>query len=457
MKAIAKDPDVDTRRPVTIRPGDEINLSEYVGTAWHYRWLILAIVAVTALVTYLVNRQITPTYEVTVRMLATESQVIDDATRRALSVARFRELLESPSLIAVVLQEFELSAPPHRMTPYGFLANNLAVREIPDTGILSASVRFTDPDKLVKIANKYASSAVNLAGRLNQDETKYARELLKVQADQARTRLTEAENELEAFRRKAQIELLRRDVEAILDHRPDVMSLQVDIEAERAQLRQAEIELSKQERVRDVRRSLDTIPDAPNVPAPSATEPSRPSEKGPQWSPPSSMPQRGRDGSAERPREGEASAPTTPSTGTTATAPAAPSAPLPLRSELNDPYVNPVLRGARAGRRAVQGKARWSREAPSAARERAEDVRAIQHDARDAVSLGDPARASDGRTRGRQERVHERRIEVPRMRACRSPCAVRVCRSWISRCRRIGRFCPGFRATWRLPQCSPSP
>ena len=32
----------------------------------------------------------------------------------------------------------------------------------------------------------------------------------------------------------------------------------------------------------------------------------------------------------------------TPSTGTTATAPAAPSAPLPLRSELNDPYVNPV-------------------------------------------------------------------------------------------------------------------
>ena len=65
--------------------------------------------AVTALVTYLVNRQITPTYEVTVRMLATESQVMDDATRRALSVARFRELLESPSLIATILQEFGLS------------------------------------------------------------------------------------------------------------------------------------------------------------------------------------------------------------------------------------------------------------------------------------------------------------------------------------------------------------
>ena len=202
MKAIAKDPDVDTRRPVTIRPGDEINLSEYVGTAWRYRWLILAIVAVTALVTYLVNRQITPTYEVTVRMLATESQVMDDATRRALSVARFRELLESPSLIATVLQEFGLSAPPHRITPHGFLANNLSVREIPDTGILSASVRFTDPGKLVNIANKYAESAVNLASRLNTDETTYARDLLKKQADESRKQLTRAENELEAVSRQ---------------------------------------------------------------------------------------------------------------------------------------------------------------------------------------------------------------------------------------------------------------
>jgi succinoglycan biosynthesis transport protein ExoP len=343
VKAIAKDPDVDTRRPVTIRPGDEINLSEYVGTAWRYRWLILAIVAVTALVTYLVNRQITPTYEVTVRMLATESQVMDDATRRALSVARFRELLESPSLIATVLQEFQLSAPPYRITPHGFLANNLSVREIPDTGILSASVRFTDPDKLVKIANKYAEGALNLAARLNQDETKYAREQLKAQADQSRERLTQAEKELEEFRRKAQIELLRRDVEAILERRPDVMSLQVDIESERAQLRQAEIELSKQERVRDVRRSLDTVPDAPNVPAPSATEPSRTPEKGPQWNPPSSKPQRGSvPGSAERPREGEASAPRRPATETASTAPTVSSAPLPLRSELNDPYVNPV-------------------------------------------------------------------------------------------------------------------
>jgi uncharacterized protein involved in exopolysaccharide biosynthesis len=344
VKAIAKEPDVDSRRPVTIRPGDEIDLSEYVATAWHYRWLVLAAVGVTALATYFINKQITPTYEVTVRMLATESQVIDDATRRALSVARFRELLESPSLIAAVLQESGLSKPPYGLTPHRFLADNLSVQEIPDTGILRASVRLTDPVKLVDLANTYAKSAVNLAQRLNQDETTYAREQLKGQADQAKTRLSQAENELETFRRKAQIELLRKDVEAILEHRPDVLALQVDIETERAQLRQAEVELAKQERVRDVRRSLDTLPETPRTapPAPVKTDPAK--DKGPLWTPPAAMPQQGRlPASGEKPRLGAAR--TVPEekveTTTTATAPPS-SAPLTVRSELNDPYVNPV-------------------------------------------------------------------------------------------------------------------
>jgi uncharacterized protein involved in exopolysaccharide biosynthesis len=345
VKAIAKEADVDPRRPAAIRPGDEINLAEYVATAWRYRLIIVAIVTVTALVTYLVNRQLTPTYEVTVRMLATESQVVDDATSRALSVARFRELLESPSLIAAVLQEFQLSGPPHQLTPHRFLANNLSVREIPDTGILRASVRFTDPEKLVNLANKYASRAVNLAERLNQDETKYARDLLKVQADQAKMRLTEAENELEAFRRKTQIELLRKDVEAILEHRPDVLALQMDIETERAQLRQAEVELAKQERVRDVRRSLDTLPETSIAPpTPKSLEPKQPAAETPVWQPPTAKSQRGRvTGRSEQRPENEVApsskpVPTEPKGATSAV----PSAPLPLRSELNDPYVNPV-------------------------------------------------------------------------------------------------------------------
>ena len=351
MKAIAKETDVDARRPVTIRPGDEINLAEYVATAWRYRWVIFAVVAAAVLVTYLINRQITPTYEVTVRLLATESQVIDDATSRAVSVARFRELLESPSLIAAVLQKTGVSAPPHKLTPHQFLADNLSVREIPDTGIIRASIRLTDPVKLVDLAKEYASSAVNLAERLNQDETKYVRENLKGQADQSKLRLTEAENALEAFRRKAQIELLRKDVDAMLEHRPDVMALQMDIEAERAQLRQAEVELSKQERVRDVRRSLDTLPDAPAVPPPpKAAEPQRDADKSPLWEPPMTRKQREREREKEKEaerslqrREGEIVPPAEPTTIETKPVPTpAPSAPLPLRSELNDPYVNPV-------------------------------------------------------------------------------------------------------------------
>ena len=362
------DPDDRQRGPAS---HDEIDLAEYAATGWRYRWVILAAMALAGLIAYVVNRQMTPVYEASVRLLATESRVVDDAVSRSLSVARFRELLESPSLAATVVQEFNLSAPPHGVSPQEFLDSHLTVSEIPDTGILQAAIRLTDPDTLVKLANRYAEEAVKTAEQMNQGDTVYARDMIKQQADQARTRLAEAERELETFRRKTQIELLRKDVDAILQHRPDVVSLQVDIESERAQLRQAEIELSRQERVRDVRRSLDTIPDTP-VPPPAtppatATQGRKPAGGSPVWDQPmapgartplepsSGRPQTGSRGSrgtgpeadsrgargatappplpeiVESPREPEP-APRTP----------APSAALPLRTELNDPYVNPV-------------------------------------------------------------------------------------------------------------------
>lgn len=356
-------------------PHDEIDLADYAATSWRYRWVILAAVAVAGLLAYLVNRQMTPVYEASVRLLATESRVVDDTVSRSLSVARFRELLESPSLAATVVQEFNLSAPPHGVSPQQFLDSHLTVSEIPDTGILQASIRLTDPDTLVKLANRYAEEAVKTAEQLNQGDTVYARDMIKQQADQARTRLTEAERELETFRRKTQIELLRKDVDAILQHRPDVVSLQVDIESERAQLRQAEIELSQQERVRDVRRSLDTIPDTP-LPAPvtppaTATQGRKPPGGSPVWDQPMAPGARVPRESSRGSRTGSSAArgarPELDLRGARAQAEgkesreplplpeiiespreeaaprtATPSAALPLRSELNDPYVNPV-------------------------------------------------------------------------------------------------------------------
>lgn len=356
MKAIAKDPDLDPRRPAPVRPGDEIDLAEYAATSWRYRWVILAAVVVAAVVTYLINRQLTPTYQVTVRLLATESKVVDDATSRAVSVARFRELLESPSLVAALLQEFNLSTAPINLTPQRFLDDNLSVSEIPDTGILQASIRLTDPVTLVKLANAYAARAVDLAERLNQDETVYARDSIKRQADQARTRLGEAERDLETFRKKTQIELLRKDVFSLLEHRPEVVTLQVDIETERAQLRQAEIELGRQERVRDVRRSLDRLPDAPQVAQP-APPPAQPIEAGdpdpapsPVWTPSTKADASGRKPEpGERQQRPEGAGPER-STGampkreppSAPTAARPPSRDLAIRSELTDPYVNPV-------------------------------------------------------------------------------------------------------------------
>jgi len=364
---------METHRAAAARPGDEIDLVQYAATSWRYRWVILAAVLLVVGVTYLVNRQLTPVYEVTVRMLATESQVNDDAIVRGLNVKRFRELLESPSLVASVLADFNLSAPPHNLGPRRFLDRNLTVSEVTDTGILLARIRLTDPDTLVKLANDYADKAVALAAQLNTDETSYARGTIKGQLDEARNRLTQAEINLEEFRKKTQIELLRKDVDAMLEHRPEVLSLQVDIESERAQLQQAEIELAQQERVRDARRSIDNLPDAPVAQrAPKPVDPNVRTGTNPAWDqpftpgvqaavpPPSGTgptisgdmpsprgtagPQRGRGApgipDVPEPSRERISPPAAERPSARQSPP--PSTGLQLRSELNDPYVNPV-------------------------------------------------------------------------------------------------------------------
>ena len=350
---------MESRRPVAHpSPVDEINLAEYAAVTWRYRWPILAVVLAVGLIAYVINRQLTPVYEVSVRLLATESQIIDDPTTRALSVARFRELLESPSLVAAVLQEFKLSSPPHTLTARRFLDSHLTVTEIPDTGILQASIRMTDTDLLVKLANKYAEKAVDLATRLNVEETVYARDAIGKQAEAAKQRLTQAEKALEEFRRRTQIELLRKDVESLLEPRPDIFALQLDIEAERAQLRQAEIELARQERVRNVPSSLSALPDPPrpaprpqpNVPTErDQTSPKSPvatPETTPVWSPENTLRRPDGDkqaGAADRKEaRAERQEIEKPTPAGRSHEPVPPNVPLPIRSELKDPYVNPV-------------------------------------------------------------------------------------------------------------------
>ncbi|HXG70620.1 MAG TPA: Wzz/FepE/Etk N-terminal domain-containing protein [Gemmatimonadaceae bacterium] len=247
--------------PVAPLPSAEIDLLAVAGVLWRYRYALLALVVVVVGATYLLNRLVAPTYQATFRLLATESKV-NDRDARATSMVAFRQLVESPSLVQGLLSDFKLDAPPYNLTVPDFMRNHVDIDTLAEAGVLAVSVRLKDRALVVQVADRFAERAIELAHRLNQEEMIYARDQIKVQTDEARVRLAQAEQTLMTFKQRNQIELKRKDMEAILERRPTVMDLLIDIETDQARLRQAEAELLKQQRVRDVRRSVELPPKA---------------------------------------------------------------------------------------------------------------------------------------------------------------------------------------------------
>lgn len=240
-------------------PGrDEIDLLEYAGTWWRYRYVLLAVALIAGAVTYVVNRQMTPTWETTFRLMGTETG-LEDGTATRLNIVAFRELVESPTQAAALIEEFGLQGPPHELTPEKFLNGHVDVEVITDSTIIEVAVRLKDRDVLVKLARRYAERVVETAQRLNTEGIDYTAERIRQQRDAALERLTTAEAAVEAYQRRTQIELLRKDVDTMLERRPDALDLNVRIQGARARLQQAEAELAKQPRVRGERRGVDSL------------------------------------------------------------------------------------------------------------------------------------------------------------------------------------------------------
>jgi uncharacterized protein involved in exopolysaccharide biosynthesis len=257
----ASPPRQDTGR---IAAGDEIDLLAYASTSWRYRYLLFMVVLIVAGVTYAINRSIVPTYEVRFRLMGSETG-LEDTPGSRLSIVAFRELVESPTLVAALVEEFGLSAPPHNLTPERFLRNQVSVDVIRESTIIEVAVRLKDPELLVRLAVRYAERVVETAQRLNTEGIDYTAERIKEQRDAALKRLTESERALETYQRTTQIELLRTDVDTLLARRPDALDLTVWIQGARARLQQAETELAKQIRIRQVRSGVDSVATAPRT------------------------------------------------------------------------------------------------------------------------------------------------------------------------------------------------
>jgi succinoglycan biosynthesis transport protein ExoP len=239
---------------------DGIDLAKVARSLWRWRWLIAGATVLCGAVTVVMRLQSPAMYEAAVRMVVSPPTTAETAAPPAITVVAFRAMVENQSLAAQVITELRLDQPPLRLTAQGFLADVLTVETPRDTNIVVVRVRLASRELAAKAANRLAALAADLAERLNQDQAARTWESVQAQVDQARLRLGAAETKLGAFKQRAQIEVLRQDVQSELEARAGLLSLSVDIESSRARLRKAEEELGRRQAIGTVRRTIDNDP-----------------------------------------------------------------------------------------------------------------------------------------------------------------------------------------------------
>jgi uncharacterized protein involved in exopolysaccharide biosynthesis len=238
---------------------DDVKLGDYLHVLWERRVLVLGCAIVVggliATQTLLGGRR----YEATLMMAVNQSK-IGEAESAAVAAANFRPLIENHGIADAIITEFKLDAPPLELTRSDFLGDVLQVEELRNTSLIQLRVRLSDAELAARVANRVAAKAVDLARRLSQDEAVQARDYIKIQLDEANKRLTEAEQQLSARREGAQLDLLKKDVESLLDERAELMKVEVKLAGARAKVQRAEEELAKRQRTQMLRRSIETDP-----------------------------------------------------------------------------------------------------------------------------------------------------------------------------------------------------
>lgn len=231
---------------------------------------VLLVLGVATLVGVAVAAYVTtrpPIYEAVVSLLASPSK-LGEGANPPVSAANYVPILESPTIAQAVITEFKLSD--RGVTRSIFAGAILHANVVGGTGLLELHVTLGDPELAAKVANSVADRAVAQARDLSQQEAAGARDQLDGQLTDAKKRYETALAELETFKRGANIEAVRKDVEGILEERKNVLSLSLEAVQARARLDAAQSELAKRQPTRELTRSIDGDPALLEAARPSA-------------------------------------------------------------------------------------------------------------------------------------------------------------------------------------------
>ena len=207
-------------------------------------------------------------YESTVTMVSADT----DSTS-APSVATYVPYLQNHQIVDAVIRDFKLTGAPHRLTRTEFFRSAFEVEAIRNTNLLAMRLRLQDPQLAADVLNRISKDAIELVRRTNAENATAIRDILRAQLDEARQRLDAGTKELLQYRDASQIELLRKDIDAALTERGQLLALSVQIEEMRSRLVRAQTELQSRTRVDTLRQSIEDSPvllEAARIAAPGA-------------------------------------------------------------------------------------------------------------------------------------------------------------------------------------------
>jgi uncharacterized protein involved in exopolysaccharide biosynthesis len=238
---------------------EQVELADYVNILWRRRWFIALGVLLCGVTAFGMSLVLPPVYQASARVLINPSKMVDQppalaAGQGATLVGTFQALLVNRALVAQVLGEVGLDKPPHNLTAQKFINDSLAIDELPRTNLLRINVKANDPKIAAQAANRLALDGIIFNRTMNQAETTYVRDLIKQQLDEAHQKLEALNVRLLTYKERHQVELRRTDADSMLKERGELVSLNVDIESERARLARAEQELGKRDRTLPARR-----------------------------------------------------------------------------------------------------------------------------------------------------------------------------------------------------------
>ncbi len=225
-------------------PARELELIDYFAAILDRRWLVaglaLGMAALAAVLSLLSPRQYEAAGLLSVMPARLESGVPVEAVPETMV-----PVVKSTTLLSAVLAHLKLDQPPYSLTAERFLAAHLVAEPIVRTSFVEVRVTLPDADLARRAVDEIVARAVEQSRQINQAEGGGMEARLRQVAEEGERRFAAAEAALKAFRTRAQIELLRKDVDASLGQRGAFLQVLVDISAERGRLARAEAEVSQ--------------------------------------------------------------------------------------------------------------------------------------------------------------------------------------------------------------------